>query len=271
MLTPLLQPIDAYTGLARLFNNYLSRLLQLAAVVTPRESMSEWIAVLNEQEEQAAALGTQLYHLQVLAQALSSLYQCVFRADLSLGSFLHEYDGDHQTYASEARAEHVEDEGSADPADFYPDGSVRNRTEPEALAAFTIRAELAAYFAEAPTQGEKIGSSGPADFAYFSNLMQNGLVVSLLDEAQSAFPHNLTTVRLAEVVAGGAAAEELPADWQHVDLDPTLPGAVLVAQLATVLELGQQARACYAALRDDEPASYRALYELLSRLLEGTT
>jgi hypothetical protein len=270
----ILQPINEYDKLARLFDNYQRFLLSYERVITPRESMAA-LVILTGQEgmydtKLVAELTYRHYHLMLGVQALRSFYQCVSLATLELEEFLSE-GADFQLYAANARMQDAELFGYTDEQDLDTDGgALRLRLgKPEALAPFQLQVVLAKFFPGSSPDGEKIGSSGPADFAVLTNIVRNEIVFALRNPAGHASTDNLTTYKMGKAHRSGLEEIELVDDRFEIEPDHVLSGATIAQQFNEVLELGQQAAKLYASLQGDDVVGYRQLYDLLQGMLDS--
>lgn len=270
----ILQPINEYDNLARLFDSYQMFLLSYERVITPRESMTD-LAMLTAQEDmydtkQVAELAYRHYHLMLGVQALRSFYKCVSLATLELETFLSE-GADFQLYAANARMQNAKLFGYIDEQDFVTNGNtLRLRLdEPEALAPFQLQVVLAKFFPGSSPDGEKIGSSGSADFAVLTNIVRNEIVFALLNPAGHATTDNLTTYKMGKVHKSGLEEIELVDDRFEIEPDHVLSGATIAQQFNEVLALGQQAATLYASLQGDDVVGYRQLYDVLQGMLDS--
>jgi len=181
----ILKKIDAEDNLAKLLNSFQGGLHLLEQVVLPRDSMGEFNRLLqlagnNIPDEEAQQLFSytlpRFYHLQVLNNSLTDLHKNIGWAIKDLQKFFDQYAGDLQRYAIEKRLEVIDEFGSEDETDWEEDGfdeegqkwKVAYKDDPESLKPYTLHHELAQYFSGSDTRGEKIGTSFPEDFAYFS-------------------------------------------------------------------------------------------------------
>lgn len=265
----ILNPIESYDQLGILFNAYMRSLRSLEIIAVPRETMREYGQLLAQDTaagtQEAAEQALRFYRLQVLVNALTGLYQCVERAGLTLFEVLDHYEGDFQAYAVAQRFEHIELYGSDDEADWNEDGTISHRDDAEGLAQYTLRAILTPYFAGADTRGEAIGTSGPADFAYFSAMVGNPSAFNLRNLLERATGERLQTYCQSE--EGDMVAETL-GDQLESDLNEDLNGEAVVRRFNTVLELGLEAAALYARLGDENVAGYQQLSDLLTRMMD---
>jgi hypothetical protein len=179
---------ETLDNLAQLFNAYMGRLSMLESSVFPRENMREfarlWSAnpvpkLKKREREQAKHLASfipQFYHLQILSNSLHDLHRNVNGAIAKLTAFFDTYGGDLKRYAIENRLNCIDEYGSDEDSDWYRDNEA-DETEPwkvvykedeQALASYTLAADLVQFFAEADWRGEHIGSSGVEDFARFT-------------------------------------------------------------------------------------------------------
>lgn len=275
MYAPILQPFEDTDRLARLFNTYLFRLRSLEAVTAPRECMRQWVKNTEaeglEDQQRVAEIGLRLYSLQVLNNSLHSLYGCVQWAATELDSFIIE-GGDFDFYAAQRRVEDAKDNGFTEPEDVTPDGKdFRLRTEPEALAPFQLHVVLAAYFPSsaelAAVEGERIGSSDPAAFAYWHNLILNDIVFALDTPGGGAGGENLLATQRAAAADEEDDEEAWPEAESVIYMEPTLTGSALVEEINAVLTLGQEAAALYASLGERDAAGYERLFNLVNRML----
>jgi hypothetical protein len=272
----IISPLNEYDNLARLFDAYQRFLLSYEHVTAPRESMAD-LAMLTAQDDGhdtklVAELAYRHYQLTLSVQALRNFYQCVSLATLELETFLSE-GADFQLYAANTRMQDAELLGYTDEQALGADGSARclRLDEPEALAPFQLRVVLAKYFPGGSPDGEKIGSSGPADFAVLTNIVRNEIVFALRNPAGRATPDNLTTYKNGECHGSAIEEVELVDDRFEVESDHVLSGVTIAQQFDEVLELGQQAAALYASLQADDAAGYRRLYYLLQSMLDDPT
>jgi len=181
----ILKKIDAEDNLAKLLNAFQHELHLLEQVVLPRESMREFNRLLqlagnNTPDEEAQQLFTytlpRFYHLQVLNNSLTDLHKNIGWAIKDLTKFFAQYAGDLQRYAIEKRLEIIDEFGSEDQSDWEEDGfdeegqkwKVAYKDDLESLKPYTLHNDLEQYFPGSDTRGEKIGTSAPQDFAYFS-------------------------------------------------------------------------------------------------------
>lgn len=263
--------------LGQLFNAYLAQLVSLEQTALPRHSLAEYTRLLARDEAEGTndvgEMGQQLYGLQVLSYSLTSLYYSLSQACLDLEVFVTE--GEDFTHcAALLRLEQVELYGSDDPADFEPDGTVKLREEPAALADYRLPRRLRPYFASGLTNsphGEPIGASGPADFQYFSNLVANEVRFARRDEHRPPTPDNLTTYRRDEAPEP-VSGEGKESDTERFTLvDSAFRGPVIVVQFNQVLTLCQEAAALYSSLQDlgEDTVAYKYLYRLIRRIIDG--
>lgn len=265
----ILKPIDSDDKLGILFNCYLRGLRDFELITVPRETMHEYRQLLaqHDKTELAAVAQTAIhfYQLQLLVDALTNLYQCVEQAQLALLQFFESYEGDFQAYAVTQRLDYLERFGSDDEADWKEDNTIRHRDDAAGLAPYTLRAFLSPYFAGADTRGEAIGTSGPADFAYFSVLVSTPSTFSLRNLLEHATGKRLQTYYQSE--EGDLIAQTL-GDQLESELNEDLNGEAVVRRFTAVLELGLEAAAQYAHLDDEDVAGYQQLYRLLTRMMK---
>jgi len=181
----ILTKIEPEDNLAKLLNTFQNELHLLEQVVLPRDSMSEFnrllqLAASNTPDEEAQQLFSytlpRFYHLQVLNNSLTDLHKNIGWAIKDLTIFFDQYAGDLQRYAIEKRIEVIDEFGSEDEADWEEDGfdeegqkwKVAYKDDPESLKHYTLHHDLQQYFPGSDSRGEKIGTSTPEDFAYFS-------------------------------------------------------------------------------------------------------
>ena len=270
---PVIIPIDApaISRVEHIFNSYLYQVRSLEHVVASPRSMAAYAALVAAEEatttQNVAEMDGMLRGLQVLSNSLHELAHCLTEAYLELEEFITE-GSDFQQFAAYKRVQDLEQYGYADEADVTPDGrAFCLRSEPEALAPFQLPVVLAEYFATTNTQGERIGTSGPADYAYYSSLVANELVFALRDPSQPATPANLTTYRRTEVQEAGFTEVEQP-DERFVFASALRRGPALVAQFNTVLTRCQKAATLYHSLAADDAAGYARLFALLTKIVD---
>jgi hypothetical protein len=276
MQTNILQPLNAFDYLARLFDAYQRFLLSYELITVPRESMAD-LAMLTAQEDiydtkLVVELAYRRYQLTLGVQALRSFYQCVSLATLELETFLSE-GADFQLYAANARMQDAKEFGYTDKQDLSADGrTLRLRIgEPEALADFQLWVVLSKYFPGGPPDGEKIGSSGPADFAVLTNIVRNELVFVTRRSADLASADNLTTYKRGKAHELGLEEIELVDERFEVEPNQVLGGATIAQQFDEALKLAQQAATLFASLAEtgENKAGYQHLFELLKQLMDG--
>lgn len=276
----LFTPIEevATDRLAQIFNAYLYQLGSAEAVTAPRESMQQAQDLLTAQEideaEAVAEMSSRLYSLQVLAQALPDLYQHLQAAHIELLWWTNEdKEDDDQNflrYAASRRLEDAELFGYTDGADLSEDGkTIRLRDEPEALAPFQLARMLAPHFASDSLNGERIGSSGPAAYGYWSTLILNQTRFTLRDPTRSATADNLMTYQQPEAPSLDLPAATEP-DARFSEEAQALYGTALVNQFEAVLIRCQEAAALYGSLAADDAAGFQRLHEVIEQLVEGT-
>lgn len=181
----ILTKIDSEDNLATLLNAFQRELSLLEQVVLPRDSMREFNRLLqlagnNIPDEEAQQLFNytlpRFYHLQVLNNSLTDLHKNIGWAIKDLQKFFAQYAGDLQRYAIEKRVEVIDEFGSDDETDWEEDGfdeegqkwKVAYKDDEASLKPYTLHSDLQQYFAGSDSRGEKIGTSTPEDFAYFS-------------------------------------------------------------------------------------------------------
>jgi len=271
----ILDPIDATTNLAALFNSYQRKLFPLEQVVLPRETMSEYQQLLAQSasdtlnEEQSHRLNycmSQLYYLAVLNNSLRDLHSNVIWAIEALTDFFTRYKGDLQRYAIEERLKIVDEWGSEEESDWEPDGfdekgekwKVAYKDDEASLAPYTLRSKLEQFFIGADFVGEKIGTSQAKDFAYFSGQVEHATdfnPIKLLREFTGA---ELPAYQQSE--AGEMIPQSLGEEVES-ELNEDLRNQSIVAYFRQVLQHCNQAATTWASAT--RPEHYQALLSQL--------
>lgn len=251
---------EGHDRLAWLFNRYMDGLTGWEGAVVHRESMHEFSDLLAQDAaagtRQAAKRALPLYRLRVLVLALTRLHKCIHGAGLILSEFFEVYQGDFTAYATEERLNTIDAFGPDEDEDSNEDGTPN-------LAPYTLRATLAEHFAGPGTEGEAIGTSGPADFAYFSS------VASAPSDVRLRHLFDGTPVQTFRQTADEIMVPETLGDQLESELNEDLAKEAVVLQFNAVLELGQKAAALYAGLGHEDTAGYRQLFDLLTQLQNG--
>ncbi len=182
-----LERIQAEDNLALLLNAYMKALNMLDQTVVPRQTMAQYMRLLNErrsaEERQAPASEacTQLFDwresrffmLQVLSNSLTDWHQSITQAIRHLTEFFEQYGDDLTRFSIEMRRLSLEKYGSEDEADYHDDGTIKYRDDADALAKFTLGVDLVDYFISCDGR-ERIGTSQAADYAHFTNIVRHG-------------------------------------------------------------------------------------------------
>jgi hypothetical protein len=258
----ILNPIDSEGRVGRVFNSYLCGLCSLEQVVVPhRLSMAAHRALVDADAangtEYVAEMGAMLYHLTTLATSLHQLAACLLGAQEELETFM----GEGANMDQYARAK--QDEATRVAAPRKKPSSWQ--ANPQSLAPFQLPTVLARYFAGGPGGGERIGTSRPVDFSYYSDLLRNGLTFDLRDPGQPATPANLTTRRPDESL--GLLVEQPNERWEGYDV--SLSGPEAAAEFEALLHQCREAADLYHGLAPDDAAGYSRLFELLTTIVDG--
>ncbi|WP_324671491.1 hypothetical protein [Hymenobacter sp. GOD-10R] len=247
--------IKAEDNLAQLFNAYQRQLHTLECLSLPNESMGDYQALLRSVASDAPSESAQhvfnhavprFYALQVLSNSLTDLHKNIGWCIKALTEFFDQYDGDLTRYAIETRLKVVDEFGSDDETDWEEDGfdekgqkwKVTYKDDEKTLKRYSLHADLEQYFKQENSCGEKIGSSHPEDFAYFSTLVENATDFNSMKFLRQAFDAELPLYRQNE--AGDMVQQSLGDEVEN-ELNEALRNESIVGYFNTVLELARQA------------------------------
>lgn len=191
-----LKHIKAEDNLALILNAYMKALSTIDQLSVPRETMGEYMRLLNERSspqkrktkssEACSQLfdwrGPRFFMLQVLSNSLNDWHKNIEWAIKALTDFFEQYpDGDLTRYAIENRLRIIDEYGSDDESDWEEDGfdeqgkqkwKVVYKDDAATLASYSLASDIEQYFTGSDSSGEKIGTSHAPDYTYFTDLVR---------------------------------------------------------------------------------------------------
>lgn len=251
-----LKHIKAEDNLALILNAYMKALSTLDQITVPRETMGEYMRLLNERSspqsrkipssEACTQLfdwrGPRFFMLQVLSNSLNDWHKNINWAIKALNKFFEDYDGDLTRYASEKRLKVIEEYGSDDESDWEEDGideqgkkrwKVVYKDDAAALADYSLASDLEQYFTGSDTNGEKIGTSHAPHYAYFTNLVRRESDFCPLKMMSAFFGTELPSYQQNEA---GEMVEQSLADRVESSINEDITNAHVVAWFELALE-----------------------------------
>ncbi|MBW3128854.1 hypothetical protein [Hymenobacter profundi] len=282
MFYDILRPIKADDPLAQLFNRYQQGLSTIEIVFTPRETMRECREAFETDKRKPTSKHSMarqakvFYELTVLGNALRGIHRSVVGAVALLEDFFTTYQGDLQRYAIENRLASLEKYGSDEDDDWQETGELDEegnpqwqavyKDDPASLTYYTLHHELGAFFHGHETRGEYIGTSGPEDFAAYTQAVATQTDVSLR-KMLGRSPGN-TELTVYQQGENGEMQPLSLADQIEDELNEDIENARLADTFTSILTLGVGAAQLYERLPSDTAAEYRALLGLLRLMLD---
>jgi|GEM_PF-5993363 len=252
----------------RILNSYLysPNLRSLEQVIVPTCSAA---TLTSLQEDEVAYTGTLLYYLTVTVNAIQQLGACLTDACYELELFTAEFGADLEAYARYKYEEATQEAGRGRRKKLS-----HRVLQPVDLAPFQLSAVLSPLFAGHAGRKERIGTSGPRDYAYCSSLLSNDVVHQLRDPGRPAIPSNFTTSPRAQLPAFPPPAPKVDeADevdpWVGYDVSMAEHGPAVVVAFDALLQECQQAAAHFRTLAPTDAAGYARLHEQLNIILDG--
>lgn len=257
-----LEQIEAPDNLALILNAYMKALSTIDQLSVPRETMGEYMRLLNERSSSAKRKtpsstaceqmfdwrGPRFFMLQVLSNSLNDWHKNINWAIKALTKFFEQYpDGDLTRYAIERRLELIDEYGSDDESDWEEDGldeqgeqkwKVAYKDDAAALAGYSLVNDIEQYFTGSEGSGEKIGTSHAPDYAYFTNLVRRKSDFCPLKMISAVFGKDLPTYKQNEA---GEMAEQSLADRVESSINEDITNANIVAWFELALEQANQA------------------------------
>jgi hypothetical protein len=270
-----LKHINAENNLALILNAYMKALSTLDQLTVPRETMGEYMRLLDERsssqkrETPSSEACTQLFDwrgprffmLQVLSNSLNDWHKNINWAIKDLTQFFDQYNGDLKRYAIETRMRVLEEYGSEDDADYNNDDTIKYRDDDDALAGFTLARELDQYFTGSDGSGEKIGTSHASDYTYFTNLVRRESDFCPIKILGQAFDMELPVYKQD---VEGEMIEQSLGDQVESELNDDILNAHVVAWFELALEQANHAAGLYCFATTAE--HFRELLKHLERL-----
>ncbi|MBO3273209.1 hypothetical protein [Hymenobacter defluvii] len=282
MSSDILHPLPADDRLAQLFNLYLKGLSTIEIIFTPRETMRECRQAFDTNQStpgskhSMARQAKVFYELTVLNNALRGIHRSVVGAVALLDDFFTTYQGDLQHYAVQNRLRSLEKYGSDEDDDWQETGELDEegnpqwqavyKDDPASLTYYTLHHELGAFFHGHETRGEYIGTSGPEDFAAYTQAVATQTDVSLRKMlGRSPGSTELTVYQQGE---NGEMQPLSLADQIEDELNEDIENARLADTFNSVLTLGVGAAQLYERLPADRVDDYRTLLGMLRLMLD---
>lgn len=278
----ILHPINADDRLAQLFNLYLEGLSTIEIIFTPRETMRQCRQAFDTNQStpgtthSMARQAKVFYELTVLNNALRGIHRSVIGAVTLLEGFFTTYHGDLQHYAVQNRLASLEKYGSDEDDDWEETGEVDAdgnpqwravyKDDPASLIYYTLHHELGAFFHGHETKGEYIGTSGPEDFAAYTQAVATQTDVSFRKMMGRFKGSDLPIYREQD-------GEMIPvplADQIEDELNEDIQNAQLADTFNRILTLGVGAAQRYEHLAPDVVDDYRLLLRGLQNMLHIT-
>lgn len=269
-----LQYIEAKDPLARLFNSYQQSLSLLEHMVMPRDGMRAYQRARDENQLDPDRPDTMLkqaklfYELATLSLSLNGIHRCVVGAISLLETFFTTYQGDLYRYAVANRIASIEQYGSEDDSDWYREDETNEqewkiayKDDSQSLTYYTLHHELGAFFHGYESKGEYIGSSGPKDFAVYTQVVVNQSEASLRRVTDDS------DFVVGQLSPEGHLKPLSLADQIENELNYDLRNARMVESFVQVLNLGLQAAKYYERLSSDAVSDYRTLLNTLQAML----
>lgn len=251
-----LKHIKATDNLALILNAYMKALSTLDQLTVPRETMGEYMRLLNERStpqkrktpssEACTQLfdwrGPRFYILQVLSNSLNDWHKNICWAIKALTKFFEHYDGDLTRYAIEKRLKVIEEYGSDDESDWEEDGfdeegeqkwKVVYKDDTESLADYSLASDMEQYFTGSDASGERIGTSHAADYAYFTDLVRRESDFCPLKMMSAVFGKELPVYKQNEA---GEMVEQSFADRVESAINEDITNAHVIAWFELALE-----------------------------------
>jgi hypothetical protein len=280
-----LEPIQADDALARLFNTYIRGLSTYEIVTIPRETMREYQQEM-QQELKAEAVDTpsaiidrslRYYELVVLRNSLHGLHRSVVRALGTLQNFFTTYEGDLKRFAIENRMRSLQEYGDGEDDDWEWNGEGDKddnsawkptyKDDAESIQPYSLHEELAGCFAGYDGREEYIGTSAPADFEMFSQIVATQTELSFRRIMGSRLGEDIPVYRTEP---GGTLTELSLADQIEHELNEDLANARLVERFKGLLLLGADSLELYQTMDQTKVELYYRLHALLEWMLEAS-
>jgi hypothetical protein len=251
-----LKQIKATDNLALILNAYMKALSTLDQLTVPRETMGEYMRLLNERStpqrrktpstEACTQLfdwrGPRFYILQVLSNSLNDWHKNIGWAIKALTEFFEDYGGDLTRYAIEKRLKVIREYGSDDESDWEEDGfdeegeqkwKVVYKDDLASLADYSLARDIEQYFTGSDASGERIGTSHAPDYAYFTDLVRRESDFCPLKMMSTVFGKELPVYKQNE--AGEMVAQSL-ADRMESAINSDITNAHVIAWFELALE-----------------------------------
>jgi len=281
----ILEPLQADDTLAQLFNTYLRGLSTYEIVTVPRETMREYQQEMK-QELEAEAIDTpsslidrslRYYELVVLRNSLHGLHRNVVHALGTLHRFFTTYEGDLKRFAIENRIRSLQEYGDGEDGDWEWSGEGDKddtatwkptyKDDPESIRPYSLHQELAGCFDGYDGREEYIGTSSPAHFEMFSQIVATQTELSFRRIMGSRLGEDIPVYRAEP---GGELAPLSLADQIEHELNEDLANARIVERFNGVLILGEDVLKLYQSMDQNQVEPYRKLQALLQWMLEAS-
>jgi hypothetical protein len=244
-----LKHIKAKDNLALILNAYMKALSTIDQLSVPRETMGEYMRLLNERSspqkrktpsskecEQLFDWRGPRFFMQVLSNSLNDWHKNIGWAIKALTSFFEQYpDGDLTRYAIERRLKLIDEYGSDDESDWEEDGfdeqgeqkwKVTYKDDTAALVDYSLANDIEQYFTGSEGSGEKIGTSHAPDYAYFTNLVRRESDFCPIKMIGAVFGKDLPTYKQNE---DGEMIEQSLADQVESSINEDITNAHVIA------------------------------------------
>ncbi|MBT9395332.1 hypothetical protein KLP40_19350 [Hymenobacter sp. NST-14] len=281
----ILEPLQADDTLAQLFNTYLRGLSTYEIVTVPRETMREYQQEMK-QELAVEAVDTpsslidrslRYYELVVLRNSLHGLHRSVVQALGTLNGFFTTYEGDLTRFAIENRIRSLQEYGDGEDDDWQwsGEGDKNDNTtwkptykdDPESIRPYSLHQELAGCFDGYDGREEYIGTSAPAHFEMFSQIVATQTELSFRRIMGSQLGEDIPVYRAEP---GGEFAPLSLADQIEHELNEDLANARIVERFKGVLVLGADLLELYQTMDQTKVEPYYRLRALLEWMLEAS-
>jgi hypothetical protein len=245
-----LKHIKAQDNLALILNAYMKALSTIDQLSVPRETMGEYMRLLNERSSSQARetpsskeceqmfdwRGPRFFMLQVLSNSLNDWHKNIGWAIKALTKFFEQYpDGDLTRYAIENRLRVIDEYGSDDETDWEEDGfdaqgeqkwKVVYKDDAVALANYSLANNIEQYFTGSDGNGEKIGTSHAPDYAYFTSLVRRESDFCPLKMISAVFGKDLPIYKQNDA---GEMVEQSLADQVESSINEDITNAHVIA------------------------------------------
>lgn len=252
-----LKHIKETDNLALILNAYMKALSTIDQLSVPRETMGEYMRLLNERsspqkrETPSSKACEQLFDwraprffmLQVLSNSLNDWHKNIGWAIKALTDFFEQYpDGDLTRYAIENRLRCIDEYGSDDESDWEKDGfdaqgeqkwKVVYKDDAVALADYSLANDIEQYFTGSEGSEEKIGTSHAPDYTYFSTLVRQESAFCPLKMISAVFGKDLPTYKQNEA---GEMVEQSLADQVESSINEDITNAHVIAWFELALK-----------------------------------